>query len=167
MLNRYTLTGLAVLFVLAVLFLMHESDEERVLERLEEIRALSEILSPESGIEPLNKARQIGRYFSEQTVFDLTHAGYGIIETGSRDDLVRRILRGRARLAALELELQDAAVHVEDDRARVRLLGSALGRLRGEQEPFLEIHSVEVRLHREGDSWLVTGARHLRDERQP
>jgi|GEM_PF-2007373 len=167
MLNRYTLAGLAMLFVLAVLFLLHTSEEDKILERLEEIRALAEITSPETGIEPLAKARRIGQFFSEQTRFDLTTAGYGIIETGSRDELVRRIIQGRARLAALELELQDAAVHIEDDAARVRLRGSGLGTLRGEQEPFLEIHTVEVRLHKEAGTWLVTGAVHLRNERQP
>ena len=167
MLNRYTLAGLAVLFVLAVLFLLHSSEEDRILDQLEAIRALVEITAPETGIEPLAKARRIGQFFTEQTRFDLTTAGYGIIETGSRDELVRRVIQGRARLAALEITLQDTSVNIEGDRAVVRLRGSVQGTIKRDQEPFLEVHTVDVMLHRDADTWLVTGARHVRDERQP
>jgi hypothetical protein len=167
MLNRYTLAGLAALFLLAVLYLLHTSEEDRILERLEQIRALGEIRTQETGIEQLAKARQIGQSFSEQTLFDLSQAGYGILEIGSRDELVRRIIRGRARLVSLELALQDVQVNIEDDTAEVRLQGSGLGLIRGEHDPFLEIHSVVVLLHKDADTWRVTGARHLRDERQP
>jgi hypothetical protein len=47
------------------------------------------------------------------------------------------------------------------------LQGSGLGQIKGEQERFLEIHTVAVRLRKQADEWLVTGATHLRDERQP
>ena len=167
MLNRYTLAGLGVLFVLAVLFLLHTNEEEKILQRLEQLRALTEITSPETGIEPLAKAGQIGRFFSEQTVFDLTNAGYGMIEIASGDELVQRVVRGRARLASLELALRDAQVSIEGDTAEVRLKGSGLGLIKGEQDRFLEIHTVAVRLRKEADAWLITGATHLRDERQP
>jgi len=167
MLNRYTLTGLGVLFVLAVLYFLHTDEEDKILQRLEQLRALTEVPSPETGIEPLAKARRIGQFFSEQTVFDLTNAGYGTIEIAGRDELVQRIIRGRARLASLELDLQDAQVSIEDDTAEVRLQGSGLGVIKGEQDRFLEIHTVAVRLQKEAGVWLVTGARHLRDERQP
>jgi hypothetical protein len=167
MLNRYTLTALGVLIVLAVLFFLRTDEEDMILQRLEQLRALTEITYPETGIEPLAKARRIGQFFSEQTVFDLTNAGHGSIEIGGRDELVRRIVRGRARLASLELALQDARVRIEDDTAEVVLQGSGLGQFKGEQDRFLEIHSVAVRLRKEADEWLVTGATHLRDERQP
>lgn len=167
MLNRYPLAVLGVMFILSVLFLLHTSEEDRILDRLDTLRGLVEITAPETGIEPLARARRIGRFFTEQTRFDLRNAGYGIIETGSRDELVRRIIQGRARLAALEITLQDARVNIEDDRAVVRLLGSGLGTIKGEQEPFLEIHTVDVTLQKEAGAWLVTGARHVRDERQP
>ena len=165
MLNRYTLSGLGVLLVLAALFLLHGSEEDRILERLEKLRALTEIASPETGIEQLTKARQIGQFFSERTVFDLTNAGHDMIEIDNRDELVQRIIRGRARLAMLELALQDAKVSIEDDTAEVVLQGSGLGQLKGEQDRFLEIHTVAVRLRKEADGWRVTGATQLRDER--
>jgi len=167
MLNRYTLSALVVLIVLASLFLLHTNEKDRILQRLEQLRALTEIASPESGVEQLTKASQIGQYFSERTVFDLTRAGHGTIVIDSRDELVRRIIRGRARLVMLELALQDAQVRIEDDTAEVVLTGSGLGQIKGEQDRFLEIHTVAVRLRKEADDWVITGATHLRDERQP
>ena len=138
MLNRYTLSALGVLIVLAAFLLLHTNEEERILQRLEQLRALTEISSPESGVGQLTRASQIGQYFSEQTVFDLTRAGHGTIIIDGRDELVRRIIRGRARL----------------------------GQIKGEQDRFLEIHTVAVRLQKKADDWVITGATHLRDERQ-
>jgi len=166
MLNRYTLSALGVLIVLASLFLLQTNEEDRILQRLEQLRAMSEIASPESGVEQLTKASQIGQSFSERTVFDLTRAGHGTIVIDSRDELVRRIIRGRARLVMLELALRDAQVRIDDDTAEVVLTGSGLGQIKGEQERFLEIHTVAVRLRKEADDWVITGATHLRDERQ-
>jgi hypothetical protein len=167
MLNRYTLSGLGVLFVLVVLFLLHANEEDRILEVLEELRVLTEISSPETGIEQLTKARQIAQFFSERTIFDLTNAGHGTIEIDNRDGLLQRIIRGRARLASLELTLKAAQVRIEGDIAEVVLHGSGLGQIKGEQDRFLEIHTVAITLLNEADDWLVTGATHLRDERQP
>jgi hypothetical protein len=167
MLNRYTLAGLGALFVLALVYLLYTSEEDRIREQLEQIRALGEIRSKETAIEQLAKAREIGRSFSGQTLFDLRSAGHGTLEIGSRDELVRRIIRGRARLESLELTLQDIEVDIEADTAEVRVQGSALGLIKGEPDPFLEIHSGVVMLRREADTWRVTGARHLRDERRP
>jgi hypothetical protein len=167
MLNRYTLSALGGLIVLAALILLQTNEEERILQRLEQLRALTEISSPESGVEQLTRASQIGQFFSERTVFDLTHAGHGMFVIDSRDELVRRIIRGRARLVMLELALRDAQVSIEDDTAEVVLTGSGLGRIKGEQERFLEIHTVAVRLRKEADDWIIIGATHLRDERQP
>ena len=166
MLNRYTLSALGVLIVLAALFLLQTNEEERILQRLEQLRALTEISSPESGVGQLTRASQIGQYFSEQTVFDLTRAGHGTIIIDSRDELVRRIIRGRARLVMLELALRDAQVRIEDDTAEVVLTGSGLGQIKGEQDRFLEMHTVAVRLRKQADDWVITGATHLRDERQ-
>ena len=166
MLNRYTLSALGVLIVLAALFLLHANEEERILQRLEKLRAMTEIAAPETGVDQLTRASQIGQYFSERTVFDLARAGYGTIIIDSRDELVRRIIRGRARLVMLELALRDAQVNIEDDTAEVVLTGSGLGQIKGEQDRFLEIHTVAVRLRKEADDWVITGATHLRDERQ-
>ncbi len=166
MLNRYTLSGLGVLIVLAAILLLHTNEEDRVLQRLEQLRALTEISSPESGIEQLARAREIGQFFSERTFFDLTNAGHGTIDIDSRDELVRRIIRGRARLVMLELALQDEQVSLEDDTAEVVLTGSGLGQIKGEQDRFLEIHTVAVRLRKTVNDWVITGATHLRDERQ-
>jgi len=167
MLNRYTLSALGVLIVLASLYLLHTNEKDRILQRLEQLRALSEIASPESGVEQLTKASQIGQYFSERTVFDLSNAGHGTIVIDSRDELVRSIIRVRARLVMLELAIQDTQVSIEGDTAEVVLTGSGLGQIKGEQDRFLEIHTVAVRLRKEADDWVITGATHLRDERQP
>jgi len=166
MLNRYTLSALGILIVLAALFLLHTNDEDRIQQRLEQLRALTEISSPESGVEQLTRASRIGECFSERTVFDLGNAGHGTIVIASRDELVRRIIRGRARLVMLELALRDVQVSIEDDTAEVVLTGSGLGRIKDEQNRFLEIHTVAVRLRKEADDWVITGATHLRDERQ-
>jgi hypothetical protein len=167
MLNRYTLSALGVLIVVAALFLLQTNEEERILQRLEQLRATSEISSPETGVEQLARASQIGQYFSERTVFDLTRAGHGTIVIDSRDELLRRIIRGRARLVMLELAVRDAQVSIRDDTAEVVLTGSGLGRIKGEQDRFLEIHTVAVRLRKVADDWIITGVTHLRDERQP
>jgi hypothetical protein len=166
MLNRYTLSALGVLILLAALFLLHTNEQDRVLQRLEQLRALTEISSPETGVEQLTRASQIGQRFSERTIFDLTRAGHGTIIIDSRDELVRRIIRGRARLVMLELALRDAQISIGDDTAEVVLTGSALGQIKGEQDRFLEIHTVAVRLRKEADDWVITGVTHRRDERQ-
>ena len=169
MLNRHTLSVLGVLFTLAalVLWLLQPGEEDRILQRLERLRALAEVSAPESPIEQLAQAAEIGDFFSDRTVFDLTHAGLGRIKIDSREELVQRVIRGRARLAMLELALQEARVRVEDDTAEAVLTGSGLGQMKGEQDRFLEIHTVAVRLRKEADDWIITGATHLRDERQP
>ncbi|MDH3560313.1 MAG: hypothetical protein OEN52_05095, partial [Gammaproteobacteria bacterium] len=79
----------------------------------------------------------------------------------------QKILSGRNRIIALELSLDEAVVHIEGDTARVRVRGTALGSIRGEQGQFLDIHTIEVLLGKEDGDWRVSGATHLRDERQP
>jgi len=166
MLNRYSLLIFGLLLALAALWLLQPDEEERILARLERLRAASEISAPEGGIELLARAAEIGDFFDEHTVFDLSHAGHGRIEIGSRDELVQRIIRIRARLARLELALRDARVSLGDDTAEVVLTGSGLGQMKGEPDPFLEIHTVAISLRRVADDWIVTGATQLRDERQ-
>jgi hypothetical protein len=166
MLNRYTLSALGVLIILVSLFLLQTNEKKQILQRLEQLRAMAEITAPESGVEQLTRASRIGEFFSERTVFDLTRAGHGTITIDSRDELVRRIIRARARLVMLELALQDAQVSIGDDTAEVVLTGSGLGQIKGEQERFLEIHTVAVRLRKAAGDWVITGATHLRDERQ-
>ena len=84
----------------------------------------------------------------------------------ARQELVQRVMKARTRLSSLELALQDMQVSVDGDVATVRVQGSALGAIRGEQGQFLEIHTIEVMLEEVADTWLISGARHLRDERQ-
>jgi hypothetical protein len=166
-LNRYSLFLPGILLALAALWLLRPDEEHRILGRLERLRAAGEIAAPESGIDLLARSAEIGDFFDAHTVFDLSHAGHGRIEIDSRDELIQRIIRIRARLATLQLTLQDPRVHIADGTAEVVLTGSGRGHLRGERDPFLEIHTVAVSLRREADDWIVTGATHLRDERQP
>ena len=73
----------------------------------------------------------------------------------------------RAKLARLELVLEDMQVSIEGDTARVQLRGTGLGTIRGEESQFLEIHSIEIQLEKLDDTWLVAGGRHIRNEREP
>ena len=167
MFNRYSLTGLAGLLVVAALWLMHTSDEEVILARLQLLREQAGITEPESGIEQLARANSIAEFFSEATVFDLTAAGYGTTAIATRQDLVRLVITLRSRLSSLELDLQEARVTIEGDSAEVLVTGSGLGSVTGQQGQFLEIHSGVITLGRENGDWLISGATHLRDERQP
>jgi hypothetical protein len=159
----FLLAGIAGLVVFLIL---RDSETEKILKQLETIRALAEVHATESAIEQAGKARRIGDAFSEQTRYDLTNLGQGIVDIHSRKELVGKILKGRASLASLELALDDPQVHIDEDRARVELQGSATGSGRGAEGQFLDIHRVEVILEKDPDGWLVTGARHIRDERQ-
>ena len=167
MYRRYGLILPAGLAALAALLYFHTSEEEQILEQLEALRTLAEVRSPEGGLEQLARAKQMGGFFTERTYFDLSSTGHKNIEIPDRQELVQRITRGRARLAALELAVQNPQVSIAGDSARVRLQGSALGSIKGEQGQFLEIHAVEVLLEKAAGDWLVSGAVHLRDERQP
>jgi hypothetical protein len=143
-----------------------ESEEQKILARLDTLRTLAEIDSPESGIEQASTARQIGDFFTPFTVFDLTSAGYGVTEIASRQELVQKTLRGRAMLSALELSLDRPRVTLEGDSARVEVRASALGSRRDQSGEFLDIHLIEVLLTKQQGNWLVSGARHIRDERR-
>ncbi len=167
MLSRYWLFALAGLAALIAVPLFLDSEEEKILAQLERIRGLGEITAAESGVQALTRTRSIARHFTDQTVYDLTSAGYGIIEIPGRQELEQKILSGRNRITALELGLDEPLVAIEGNTARVELRGTALGSIRGEQGQFLDIHTIEVRLRKEDGDWLVSGARHLRDERAP
>lgn len=167
MLKRYALSALAVLAVLVAYLSLRPGEEDHILALLEQARSLAEVRDTESGIEQLAKARAIGALFQETTRFDLTSLGHGITEVNDRNELVRRISSGRARLVSLELGIQDPRVTISGDRARVEIQGQALGTIRGEQGRFLDIHRVEVTLEKTDGDWLITGGRHLQDLRQP
>jgi hypothetical protein len=164
-LKQYPSIVLAVAAIIIAVLFFSRSEEEKILERLEQIRELAELGETEGGIQQAARARQISQYFGEQTSFDLSNAGYPHYTIPSREELTRRILSGRGRLSTLELAMQIRQVTIEGDSARVQLQGSALGAMRGERERFLEIHLVEVLMRKTGDEWLVVGARHIRDER--
>lgn len=165
-LKRYALfllTGIAVWVAIVVL---RDSETEKILQLLENICTLAEVHAPESALDQARKANRIGQAFTEETSYDLTSAGYGIIEVRSRHELVQEILRGRATLASLELALDDPRVHLDGKLAHVELQGSATGSIRSAQGQFLDIHRMEILLEKTPDGWLVSGARHIRDERR-
>jgi hypothetical protein len=155
-------TGLAVL---AALLILRDSEEDRIMQRLEALRVLTEVREPESAVRQAVVAREIGSYFSEKTRFDLSGLAYRVVEFPSRQELVRKALQGRAALTGLELGLEQPEIRIDGDRARVEVVGSALGSLRGEHRQFLDIHRVEITLQKLNGAWLVTGGRHIRDER--
>ncbi|MGD8629584.1 MAG: nuclear transport factor 2 family protein [Gammaproteobacteria bacterium] len=163
--KHYKLIALAAVVALVTLFLLHRSETDRILGQLEDLRALAEIQAPEGSVELLVKSRLLGAFFTENTVYDLTGTGHGLYEISSRQELVQRIARIRAKLAGLELALEDMQVSVEGDTASVLLRGTGLGTMRGEDDQFLEIHSIEIRLQKVEDTWLITGGRQIRNER--
>lgn len=164
-LKHYGLFLLAGIAVLVALVMLRDSEAEKILQQLDNIRILAEVHAPESAIEQASKASRIGQAFRERTRYDLTTAGYGIIDIQSRQELIQDILRGRATLASLELAMDNPQVHIDGNQARVELQGSATGSTRGAQGQFLDIHRVEILLEKDQDKWLVAGARHIRDER--
>ncbi len=165
MFNRYTLIALVGLVVLAGLLLLRTGEVDVILAQLQQLREQAGITAPESGIEQLARANRIAGFFSESTLFDLGNAGHGTTAIASRQELIRQIIMLRARLASLELDLQEVQVHIDGDTARVQATGSALGSLTGQQGQFLEIHSGIITLAKENGDWLITGATHLQDER--
>jgi hypothetical protein len=165
--KRYILIALAAGVILAAVFLLHRSEEDRILGQIEELRELAEIQTREGSVELLVKSRLLGEFFTENTFYDMTGNGQRLYEVPSRQELVQRIARMRAKLARLELVLEDMQVSIEDDTARVQLRGTGLGTIRGEDGQFLEIHSIEIQLEKQEDTWLVAGGRHIRNEREP
>jgi len=165
--KRYILIALAAGVILAAVFLLHRSEEDRILGQIEELRELAEIQTQEGSVELLVKSRLLGEFFTENTFYDMTGNGQRLYEVPSRQELVQRIARMRAKLARLELVLEDMQVSIEGDTARVQLRGTGLGTIRGEEGQFLEIHSIEIQLEKLDDTWLVAGGRHIRNEREP
>ncbi|MEZ5541787.1 MAG: nuclear transport factor 2 family protein [Pseudomonadota bacterium] len=149
----------------AAWLLLRDSEQQRVLERLEQVRALASFDAPESALAQLNRARRLGAMFTAQTRYDLTTLDYGVTEIASREELIRRIAAARSRLSALELTLLAPVVQIEGDRATVELTGTALGTRRDGDGRFMDVHRVEIALVRQDGAWLVSGGRHLRDER--
>lgn len=155
----------AVLTALGVFLFLQPDDEDKILARLETLRALAEVQGPETAIDQIARARQISRYFSDRTVYDLRNAGYAVIEVDGQQDLVQRILKIRAALTSLELTMQEPAVRIDGQLATVELAGGARGTTRHAGQPFLEMHDIEILLEKSGDDWRVSGARHIRDLR--
>jgi hypothetical protein len=166
MLKRYRYLLLAIPALLIALPFLLSSEEDKILDQLEQLRGLAEVHGPEGGIQQATKAREIGRFFSEKTLFDLTSAGYGTVEIPDRQKLSQIALKGRATLASLQLTLHDPQVSIDGDSAQVEVRGSAVGSVRGQDGQFLDIHLIRIMLIKEQDNWLVSGAKHLRNERQ-
>lgn len=145
--------------------LLGSSEEQRILDRLEQIRTLSEIREQEDAVTGLGKARRLGNLFTAQTRYDLTTLGHGITHINSRDELVQKIVAGRNRLVSLELGILAPEVSIDGEHATLELTGTALGATHGGQGQFMDVHRIEIELVREDGDWLVRGGRHLRDER--
>jgi hypothetical protein len=144
---------------------LHDSEEQRILDRVEEIRALAAIREPENTLNRVSRARQLGARFTPSTRYDLSTLDHGVIEIASREELVRRIAAARSRLTALELTLLAPVVRIDGDRATVTVTGTALGATREGEGSFMDVHRVEIALTRRDGEWLVSGGRHIRDER--
>jgi len=56
-------------------------------------------------------------------------------------------------------------VKIDGDRATVGVTGTASGATHDGQGKFQDVHRIEVDLVRTEGDWLVSGGRHIRDER--
>jgi hypothetical protein len=155
----------AVAVAALALVLTGDNGEQRVLDRLEEIRALTEVRDQENPLTRLARAKQLSTLFMAQTYYDLTTLDHGTTSINSRDELAQRIVAGRSKLVSLELTLLAPQVQIDGDQATVRITATALGAVRGGEGQFMDVHTVEIELVREGGDWLVSGGRHIRDER--
>ena len=142
-----------------------DSEEQRILDRLEQIRELAEVGEQESPLVGVARAKQLGNLFSTTTRYDLSTLGYGITEINSRKELTQRILAGRSKLLSLELGLLAPRVEIDGDHATVGITGTALGATHDGQDKFMDVHRIEIDLVRTEGDWLVSGGRHIRDER--
>ena len=154
-----------VAVVVLALFLTGDSEEQRILDRLEQIRELAEVGEQESPLVGVARAKQLGNLFSTTTRYDLSTLGYGITEINSRKELTQRIIAGRSQLLSLELALLVPQVVIDGDHATVGITGTALGATHHGQGKFMDVHRVEIDLVRTDGDWLVSGGRHIRDER--
>ncbi|MGB5259453.1 MAG: nuclear transport factor 2 family protein [Gammaproteobacteria bacterium] len=145
--------------------LLGDSEEQRMLDQLEQIRVLAEVRDQENPLTRLGRAKQLSTLFTAQTRYDLTTLGHGITVINSRDELAQRILAGRSKLVTLELGLLAPEVQIDGDRAIVVITGTALGATHGGEGQFMDVHRIEIELVEEDGDWLVSGGRHIRDER--
>ena len=83
----------------------------------------------------------------------------------SREELTRHIVAVRGKLLSLEVSLLAPRVEIEGDRATVVVTGTGLGATRHGKGQFMDVHTVEIGLVRTDGEWLVSGGRHIRDER--
>lgn len=163
--RRRAALALVPVAVLTAWLLLRGDDEQRILERLEQARALAEVDARESTLAQLDRARQLGTLFTAVSRYDLTTIGHGITEITSRAELARRIVTARSRLETLELTLLAPAVRIDGERATVAVTGTALGATRDGDGQFMDVHRVEIDLQREAGEWRISGGRHVRDER--
>jgi hypothetical protein len=163
--KSYLWMAAPVIAALLAWLLLGSNEEQRILDRLEQIRSLSEVSEPEDTVTGLGKARRLGMLFTPQTRYDLTTLGHGITHIGSRDELVQKIVAGRNRLVSLELALLAPQVSIDGEYATVEFTGTALGATRGGEGQFMDVHRVAIELVRQDGDWLVSGGHHIRDER--
>jgi hypothetical protein len=164
--KTYLIGFAAVAAILIAFLLFRGSEEDRILNTLDDLRVLGEIKAPEASIAQLAKARQMSEFFTDVTHFDLTNLGHKTYTIENREELARIILKGRAGLGSLELLLRDAHVTIEGEHADVEVQASALGQFKVKGDQFLDVHRIRIELVRVDDEWLISGGQHLRDERQ-
>ena len=164
--KKYLAWILAPVIAMAVAWLLLDDNEEhRILDRLEQIRALAEVRGQEAPLTRLATAKQLSALFSVQTHYDLTTLDHGTTSIDSREELAQRILAGRSKLLSLELGLLAPEVRIDGDRATVGITGTALGATHDGEGQFMDVHRIEVDLIKADGDWLVSGGRHIRDER--
>ena len=166
MMKKYLVWLLAAVLVATIIWILQGSDEQReILERLEQIRALAEVDEQETSLTRVSRAKQISSLFTPQTHYDLTTLELGVTVLTTRDELAQRIVAGRSKLQSLQLELLAPVVLVDGDHATVSLTGTAVGATPHGEGQFMDVHRVEIELVRTDGDWLVSGGRHIRDER--
>jgi hypothetical protein len=162
----YQVIFAALAITLIAFLLFRSSEEDKILSHLDELRVLAEVNEPEGAIAQVARARQLSKYFTKVTQFDLVNLGYGTYTIASREELTQIIAKARAVLSTLELLLREVKVTIEGERAEVEVQASALGQVKGEHGRFLDVHRIRVMLTRVEGEWLISGGEHLLDERE-
>ena len=163
--KHYAWILVAVTAAAIVWLLLGDDEEQRILDQLEQIRSLAEVREEENTLTRLARAKQLSDLSTLQTHYDLTTLGHGITTINSREELTRRIVAARSKLRSLELSLLAPQVKIDGDHASVIVTGTGLGATHHGEGQFMDVHKIEIELVKTDGHWLVSGGRHIRDER--
>jgi hypothetical protein len=154
---------LALAAAVAAFLVLHESDEEKIEDRLEELAALCSKKGPENPLTAAAAAKQIADCFTYPLHLDIPNAPYGNLSGNfSRRDLRAYVLSGRAGFRKIEVRLYDPSVSIAG-----KTLGRATftARLTARQEGtglLSSFHELVCEVQKVEKEWLVQSVAEIR-----